>query len=169
MIGRAHKLFNLSCSSKEIQEKNSESDDIVIITPSTEEDEITLTLNDEALYGEFPKLKVKIENEILKSLTIIIISGSLHNKEGGLFADDNDMGNRDQLSVEVKSKGEIGKLIIKQKIETEYIYSYYGNQDGWSAAEFKVALNPNKIKSFKIHGEGEVKSTIKEYSLIFKI
>lgn len=93
----------------------------------------------------------------IDNLDIIINSGEYHNKDDNLtslrFNDSDSDDEIDNNKFTFECNNIINQIKIEQKIKTEDLYSYYGNQDGFLPATISVVYNSDKYKKLSLSGK----------------
>lgn len=121
---------------------------------------VTINIVDDAVIEGIPQIIIDFENDnMIDVLTINIKSGKYHLKGETvgctLVTDYDDI---DSNQVYFRTNNKIGKLIIQQKIHTENIYSYYGNQDGFNPCAIHITYESKKYKNISLKGNLDVTS-----------
>ena len=126
----------------------------VHITPSSKME--IIIVDDNVI--EIDEIFITFENDnLIDELIITIKSGKYHNGDEIIGYDDLHQ-DFDRPRITLYSHNPINNLIVCQKICTENIYSYYGNQDGFNAGTISIEYDVNKYKKFKFSGQLKVES-----------
>jgi hypothetical protein len=170
MLKGVSKVIDFPCSFNAIYNQNQDHNRILII-PILKNDEITITIKDEVIYGIIPDIHININSpKELEKMTINIVSGSIHGTTSTFLAvDDSPDADIGSVKLRLIVESKIKRLCIIQTIETENIYSYYGNQDGFDPCELNIAMNHDMIGSYHIKGRGNIVSIKEKCSLVFII
>lgn len=119
------------------------------------ENEIVINIVDDIVIDDVRQIIIDFDsNDDINCLKININSGKYHKKDkiiGTKFVGD-DYEIELHPSIRFQTNNKIRKLIVNQNILTENIYSYYGNQDGFSASNIIVNFKPNKYTKFEFNG-----------------
>lgn len=118
--------------------------------------DIKLIIHDDQFYYD-KNIIINIDesNGSLESLDIIIKSGKYHDKGFGLDS----ITDADNVKITFKCNNIIKRLNITQKLCTEDIYSYYGNQDGYAVGEINIKYNIQMINEIQFNGTMNIKGT----------
>ena len=130
-------------------------DHIISIKPSKK---IEITIVNDFVIEEIERIDIVFENDDdIDELIINIKSGANHDS-GEIIGYDSDHDDFGHNRFTLQSNNKINNLIVSQKLKTEHIYSYYGNQDGFLASTISIRYDTNKYKKFKFKGDLEVSS-----------
>lgn len=127
----------------------------ITIVPS---ENVEISIIDDSVSEIIPCIIIDFENDAkIESLTININSGKFHDK-GEIIGDQIDNDDFHKNNVNFRTNNKINKLIVQQKICTENIYSYYGNQDGFNPCTISIVYDRKKYKNIRLAGQLDVEN-----------
>lgn len=124
---------------------------------------VTLTVSDTTNMTIIDDSSIKLSHEILieftsnediNKLNIRLKAGKYHNK-GDIVGTILNIENFDDLEfdnnrITLRCNNNINELTLYQKLCTEDIYSYYGNQDGFNSSLLLIRYNSEKYKNISV-------------------
>lgn len=121
------------------------------------EQNVDIMLIDDTVIGGIPAIIIEFEtDDKVELLTINVHSGKYH-KKGSVVGDDiGECENCENSDVYFVTNNKVDKLIVKQQLCTENIYSYYGNQDGFNPCTIEIEYNPKQYKDVTLKGNMNV-------------
>ncbi len=129
-----------------------------------------ITIVDDFVIEDMPDIVITFKDDnVIEHLTIIVKSGKYHNKNEIIGYDDDLHTDFDKCRLTVECHNTVNNLIVQQKMCTENIYSYYGNQDGFSTGNISIEYDVNKYKKIRCSGQMSVESQECSNSLIVSV